>query len=219
MLSGTDIIAAQPRRILAFGKPLRAIVNLFCRAISTGLAAIWSGEARLAQSIYTAFVAGTALAAAALASPSFSEAAAQSAAAAPTLRVEINIGEVLDLPAPASAIVVGNPAIANANLLDTRRVLLTGHNVGVTNLIVFDTAGRRVFDGLIEVGGLNGGQVNLFRGTTRQLLNCAGTCESVLATGALPSAGIANAATADSSTTGAASAGGASGGASADSGQ
>lgn len=203
--------------ILGFAKPLRANMILFCRAIISGRAAIWSGEALLAQSFHMFFLAGSALAATVLAPLPFSDAAAQTAFSGPPLQVEINVGRVLDLPTPASAIVVGNPAIANANLLDPRRILLTGHNVGVTNLIVFDNSGRRVFDGLLEVGGLSAGQVNMFRGATRQLLNCAGTCESVARVSAPPAAGIANAASGGGSTNGATD--GAPAGAATDSGQ
>lgn len=148
----------------------------------------------MAQSIHLFFLAGAMLAAPVLSPFTGIQAAAQTAPAGATLRVAINIGHVIDLPSAASAIVVGNPTIANANLLDSRRVLLTGHNVGVTNLIIFDQAGRRAFEGLVEVGGLGSGEVNLFRGATRLLLNCAGTCESVATVAAPPPAGIANSA-------------------------
>lgn len=100
-------------------------------------------------------------------------------AAAPTLRVALNIGRVVDFSAPVSAVIVGNPLIANASLVDQRHILLTGHGIGITNLIAFDLAGRKVYDGLIEVGGLPGAQVNVYRGASSVVLQCASDCQPI----------------------------------------
>ena len=105
---------------------------------------------------------------------------APAAALAATMDLPLDHSAFITLPAPAHNIVVGNPAIADASVVDQRHIIVTGKGAGVTNLVVTDAAGRPIFDREIIVGGVTGGRVALIAGgqgvTT---YNCAPVCEQI----------------------------------------
>ena len=100
-------------------------------------------------------------------------------AAAHDLAVPVEHAEVIRLPAEASAIVVGNPSIADAMVHDGRTLIVTGRLQGRTNVIAIDRIGRVIYSREIVVSNPVGGQVALFRGTDRVTLSCGETCENV----------------------------------------
>jgi len=91
--------------------------------------------------------------------------------------------KVVRLPADASAVVVGNPSIADAMVHDGRTLVLTGRLQGRTNVIALDRVGRVIYNQEIVVTNPLDGQVALFRGPNRQTLSCADTCDEVPRTG------------------------------------
>ena len=105
-------------------------------------------------------------------------AASAAPAAAHDLFLAVEHAEVIRLPAEASAVVVGNPSIADALVHDGRTLILTGRLQGRTNVIALDRTGRVIYsrDVAVTVGE---GHVSLFRGSDRYSLSCAENCDEV----------------------------------------
>lgn len=68
-----------------------------------------------------------------------------------TVKVGLNKSVVVDLPRDARDVLVSDPSIADAIIRTSRRIYLTGINVGQTNLIVFDRAGQQIVSLELEV--------------------------------------------------------------------
>ena len=117
---------------------------------------------------------------------------APAAALAATMTVPLDESAFVTLPAPAHNVIVGNPAIADASIVDQRHIIVTGKGAGVTNLVITDAAGRPIFDREIIVGGVTGGRVALIAGgqgvTT---YNCAPVCEQIGGVAGAPAAASA----------------------------
>jgi hypothetical protein len=117
---------------------------------------------------------------------------APAAALAATMDVPLDHSAFVTLPAAAHNIIIGNPAIADASVVDQRHIIVTGKGAGVTNLVITDAAGRPIFDREIVVGGVIGGRVALIAGgqgvTT---YNCAPACEQIGGVAGAPAASSA----------------------------
>ncbi len=83
----------------------------------------------------------------------------------------------------ASTVVVGNPAIADVNLVNGRSLLITGHAVGQTSMMVLDSSGRETFHQTILVGPADAGHVSVQRGAQATDYSCSPRCERLVATG------------------------------------
>ena len=83
----------------------------------------------------------------------------------------------------ASTVVVGNPAIADVNLVNGRSLLITGHAVGQTSIMVLDSSGRETFHQTILVGPADAGHVSVQRGAQATDYSCSPRCERLVATG------------------------------------
>ncbi|MBR9825956.1 MAG: pilus assembly protein CpaC [Alphaproteobacteria bacterium] len=84
------------------------------------------------------------------------------------------------LPADASAVVIGNPSVADAMVHDLRTLVITGRLPGRTNVIAVDRIGRIIYQSDIIVNNPEAGQVALFRGSNRTSLACGDTtCDEV----------------------------------------
>ena len=66
-------------------------------------------------------------------------------------KVEINKTQIMRLPSPASAIVVGNPAIADVSVHSPTMLFVNGRGYGVTNVIILDELGNVMMDTNIQV--------------------------------------------------------------------
>jgi Flp pilus assembly secretin CpaC len=97
--------------------------------------------------------------------------------------VEINQTKALRLAAPASAVVVGNPSIADVTVLSSQLVYVLGRSYGKTNLIVLDAKGQQVTDLNINVVSPASSTVTLTRGTGQLTYNCTPRCERTVAQG------------------------------------
>ncbi|MFI4933195.1 MAG: pilus assembly protein N-terminal domain-containing protein [Caulobacterales bacterium] len=99
------------------------------------------------------------------------------AASAATMAVAIDQAVRITLPRAAQDVIVGNPAIANVNVIDERHVVVIGKTGGVTNLIIADAAGRSIFNRELVVGMSAGSQVTVFRGGEAANYTCAPGCQ------------------------------------------
>jgi len=105
-----------------------------------------------------------------------------------TYNVELNKTEIVRLPVPASAILVGNPDIADISIHSSNTIFVIGRSYGETNVIVLDTQGRTILDADIQVSSQvprNGVRV-FFGGTERESYHCSPYCSAAPVLGDTP---------------------------------
>jgi hypothetical protein len=108
---------------------------------------------------------------------------AQEAAPSETILLLLNKAKVLQLPANASTVVVGNPAVADVTLVRrTKHMVLTGKGFGETNLIALDSQGRSVGESVIRVTAPASGLI-VQRGMDRETWHCAPHCQPTFSLG------------------------------------
>lgn len=92
--------------------------------------------------------------------------------------VQINKTEVLRLPGPASAVVVGNPDIADVSIHAADTIFVVGKGYGETNLLILDKDGNTMMSSDIQViTPQSRNQVRIFNSANnRQTYNCGPSC-------------------------------------------
>lgn len=107
------------------------------------------------------------------------------ATATPThMNVPADQSVLLHLDRPAKTIVVGNPMIAEAQLINDRTIYVLGRMFGITNIVAIDAAGAEVSNTGVAVGAADYQQVTIYRGPGGQRnLACAPHCERVVMQG------------------------------------
>lgn len=123
------------------------------------------------------------LLAVALAGPALAPAAGF---AADTVKVELDQARIYRLAAPASTIIIGNPAIADATLQDAQTLIVTGRAYGQTNLIVLDEQGETVTDAQLAVVAASENLVTVYKGAKRLSLSCLPDCQPTAVPGDSP---------------------------------
>jgi Pilus formation protein N terminal region len=110
---------------------------------------------------------------------------ADGSAAAPShVRVAYDQSTVIRLDRPAKTVLVGNPLVADALLVNDRTVYVLGRLFGNTNVIAVDGNGAEILNTQVTVGAPNVAQVTLYRGALGQRnLACAPHCERTLTAG------------------------------------
>ncbi len=94
------------------------------------------------------------------------------------LAVPMNAVRTITFAKPVTTVYVGNPFIADINMIDSRHAFLLGKTFGATNIIALDSAGREVSNVPVSVTGAAGAMVTLTKGTSQMTLACAGArCE------------------------------------------
>ncbi len=79
---------------------------------------------------------------------------------------------------PAATVYVGNPSIADINMIDARHAFVLGKSFGTTNVVALDSAGHEVANTFVTVSGSNGQMVTLTKGSTQTTFSCVGShCE------------------------------------------
>ena len=85
---------------------------------------------------------------------------------------------------PVATVYVGNPAIADINMIDARHAFVLGKRFGTTNIIALDNSGHEVANTYVSVSGSNDAIVTLTKGATptkpatQTTLSCTGVrCE------------------------------------------
>jgi hypothetical protein len=93
--------------------------------------------------------------------------------------VQINKTEVLRLPAPASAVIVGNPDIADVSIHSADTIFVVGKGYGETNLLILDKNGNTMMSSDIQViTPQSRNQVRVFNASNgRQTYNCGPYCD------------------------------------------
>ena len=104
------------------------------------------------------------------------------AAAAETLTVRMDQSAAIRLSAPARDVVIGNPAIADVNMLDARNLVVLGKSYGVTNLLVMDQAGRKILDRQIVVSAPEP-SMSFYHGSDVRSYACSDRCERIAGSG------------------------------------
>ncbi|MDB5472481.1 MAG: pilus assembly protein CpaC [Caulobacter sp.] len=100
-----------------------------------------------------------------------------SPALAQTLSVRVDQAVRIALTSPAKDVAVGNPDIADVQVLDERNILVLGKGYGTTNVVVLDRSGRLILDRLVVVSAADAGKVTVFKGTSASQYACAPRCE------------------------------------------
>ena len=109
--------------------------------------------------------------------------AAQGEDGANALKIIIDRAKVVRIAKPADTIIVGNPSIVDATIQDSRTIVLTGRNFGVTNMIILDSDGDAIVDETIVVQGHETNTVRIYRQAIRETLACSPVCENTLTVG------------------------------------
>jgi Flp pilus assembly secretin CpaC len=98
--------------------------------------------------------------------------------AAQELHIIVDFAAILHIEGGMSVVAVGNPAIANANLVNNRTVIVSGHLAGTTNVVILDDTGRILADVMVFVSAQKPGMIRERRGTQVRIHNCInGLCE------------------------------------------
>ena len=97
--------------------------------------------------------------------------------------VTVDRAKIFRVSRPASTIIIGNPAIADATVQDERTLVLTGRSFGVTNIIILDKDGEPIVDRTVVVRGHETNTVRIYRRSSRETYACAPVCEPTLTIG------------------------------------
>ena len=96
--------------------------------------------------------------------------------------VTVDQAMVMRLPGEARSIVIGNPSIADATIMDPQTIVITGRSFGTTNLIVLDINGAIITQEMLTVqSSLT--QVTVYRRSTRETYSCTPVCQPTVNVG------------------------------------
>lgn len=70
----------------------------------------------------------------------------------------------LQIPGQAGSVVVGDPAVADAIVIDRHTIYVQGKGYGQTEIVVLDREGRTVWQGDVAVVSQNAGRVTMIKG-------------------------------------------------------
>lgn len=92
--------------------------------------------------------------------------------------VSVALDHSLRLPVSghAASVVVGNPAVADVTVVDSRTLFVTGKRFGATDVVVLDPLGRTVYASDIQVVNGVGQHVRVFRAGQMNDLACDPAC-------------------------------------------
>ena len=92
--------------------------------------------------------------------------------------IALNKTQILHLPTEASAIILGNPDIADVSVHSPDTLFIVGRGYGETNMIILDRHGQTVMDANITVTeGMSKSAVHIYKlGSGRETYNCAPYC-------------------------------------------
>ena len=106
---------------------------------------------------------------------------ALSAAPAHAAGVSVAMDEVrtVTFPKSVATIYVGNPSIADINMIDSRHAFILGKGYGNTNMLALDEDGKQVSDTHISVLARQDSSITLQRGANRITYSCTSAhCEA-----------------------------------------
>jgi len=92
--------------------------------------------------------------------------------------VELNKTKIVRLPQAASAVLVGNPDIADVSVHSVNTLFVVGRGYGETNLIVLGANGQEIMDAnLTVVNTLSNNGVRLYNAKQRETYSCLPFCQ------------------------------------------
>lgn len=106
-----------------------------------------------------------------------------SAVMAEPLFVETGKAMPIRLSGIASSIVVGNNNVADVTAHNEQLLFVTGKSYGTTNLMVFDKAGREIYNADVMVTTSSSNLVTINRAGQSYTYDCSPNCKAVLSTG------------------------------------
>jgi Flp pilus assembly secretin CpaC len=95
-----------------------------------------------------------------------------SAARADDISVSLDEVQTVTFPRAVATVNVGNPAIADINMIDARHAFILGKAYGSTNIITLGKEGEPISNTHVTVLGRQQATVRLQRGTQRTTYNC-----------------------------------------------
>lgn len=104
-------------------------------------------------------------------------------ASAADLLVNTDQATIHRLRMDASAIIVGNPSIADVNVQRGNMLVVLGKSTGMTNIIALDRDGEKIDEFLVHVRHAGNRSVTLYMGSGRHSYNCAPLCDRTLNAG------------------------------------
>lgn len=104
-----------------------------------------------------------------------------STAKADPLLVTEDQTKLLQLSAPVSELILGNPGIADVTWMGEGVIAITGKTFGKTNLIVRDQAGNTILDANVYVEQADGPVVTLRKANSVTHYLCQGRCQTMVA--------------------------------------
>jgi len=113
--------------------------------------------------------------------------AAATTAQADIVTINLDQARIVKMPDRVATIVIGNPAIADANLQPGGILVLTGKGYGSTNIVALDRQGRVVMDNNVQVvGPPQDGILVVQRGLDTETYSCTPRCMPRLTLGDTP---------------------------------
>lgn len=97
--------------------------------------------------------------------------------------VTVDRAKVFRIDDGASAVIVGNPFIADVAMFDQNTVVITGKSYGTTNLVILDSNNKPIVDEVITVRASEDDVVSVYRKSARVTLSCHPMCEPTLRLG------------------------------------
>ncbi|MEP1230662.1 MAG: pilus assembly protein N-terminal domain-containing protein [Litorimonas sp.] len=92
--------------------------------------------------------------------------------------IELNKTEIVRLPRAASAVLIGNPDIADVSVHSVDTIFVVGRGYGQTNLIILDQTGNTMLEtDLNVVHTLPKDGVRLFNAKSRETYSCITYCQ------------------------------------------
>ena len=103
---------------------------------------------------------------------------------AESFAVTIDQSAAISLPAGAQKVMIGNPAIADINVIDARTAVLLGRSFGATNVLVLDARGRTLMERQIVVSAPDANRISVYHsdplglyGQKVENFTCSPRCE------------------------------------------
>lgn len=104
-------------------------------------------------------------------------------ASAREFAVEASKTRQLELPGGVTTIVIGDPRVADIAVHDQNLIFITGRTIGTTNLLAYNAAGKKIFDGDVVVTTNAANFVSINRAGQTNTFDCAPRCRSIVAIG------------------------------------
>ncbi len=105
------------------------------------------------------------------------------AAQAQQLSVETSKSVPVRLSGQAASIVIGNKNVADVAVHNENLIFVTGKGFGTTNLLVFDRAGREIYNTEVMVTINSSNLVTVNRAGLNQTYDCTPVCRPALSLG------------------------------------